>query len=153
MSVYRLAPGHITHAALIAGSSYVVENFAVYGGYQWRVGSDGVVSTYLERTRTPTPRDYALGKPSTSWTFAGRNIAQIDWLVDTYMTDLLVAPVTLMTFRFNSQSASGIARGWVGLQAYMSLQSGQTSEDTTGVNNTWNRDYTVNFIRGTYLTP
>ncbi len=152
MSAYRLQTGHVSAATLVANSANIVSNFPNTGNYNpWIVATDGVVSTYLQRITTPTAKDYGYGLPSTRWLFNVLNRPQVEYLIDTFFAGALTVPVTLMTWRFNNQSASGIARDWVILQATARLISGQTSGDTTNVNDLWYTDFGIEFIRGTYL--
>ncbi len=151
MAEYRLAAGHITASALMADVDYIVENFPTSGGYPWVVGTDGVISTYSLRTQSPAPFDYGNGLPSLRWTFSKLSRGQFEYLMDTVFAGQLSAAVTLMTWRFNNQSATGDARNWVILQAYARIISGQISADTTNTNDYWYKNVSIDFIRGQYL--
>lgn len=151
MSVYRLAAGHITAAALVADNNNIVANFPNTGTpKQWLVQTNGVIATYQRRISTPSAKDYGYGLPSTQWSF-NLNRQQVEYLIDTIFSGALSAPVTLMTWRFNNQSASGIDRNWVILQATARLSFGQTTENTFNLNDVWATDCVLDFIRGTYL--
>ncbi len=152
MSVYRLQSGHVSAATLVANAANIVSSFPnTTAPYKdWRVNTDGIISTYVQRITTPTAKDYGYGMPTTQWAF-NINRTQVEYLIDTFFAGALTAPVTLMTWRFNNQSASGIARNWVILQATARLTFGQTIENTVNLNDTWATNCLITFVRGTYL--
>lgn len=139
----RLAYGHITASALLADDEYILANFPNTGlSNSWMAATDGVVATYQAKTRTPSRKVYALGLPYFDWRFSVLNREQVEYLIDTIFPDGgLSSPVTVMTYRFNNQSASGDARDWCIVQATAEIIGGQTSDTTINVNDLWYQEF------------
>ncbi len=152
MSEYRLAYGTVDYTTLTTTDAYAVSNWPTYNaGRKWMIFTDGVISTYRNRTVAPSGAAYGLGLLRARWDTNATNRAQGEWFLDTYGQGKLVVPVTFMMWRFNNQSATGDGRNWTALTGLMSIDTSQTSENTQGVNDEWYKQFILTFTRCSIL--
>jgi len=146
--LYRLAPGTVSYATLTSTAGYLVSSFPNTGVVNsWSVATNGVIALYRDRVLSPSGVAIGLGGLSLNWDFGILNREQAQYFLDTYAAGALTAAVTLYTWRFNNQSASGNGRNWVALTALMRVDTGKVSEGTDNINDLWYRGFRLNFSR------
>ncbi len=145
MSTYRLAAGTVDYITLTTTDDYIVERFPLLGGMWWSVNTTGVVSVYTQRVKSISQKAFGQGGKTTRWQFDTLSRQQVEWFLDTYAPDALTVPVTLMTWRFNNQSASGSERNWVAYTALMNVESGQADDNTVNAGDYYSREFKLLF--------
>lgn len=153
MSVYRWAFGHVSYTTLTTDATAVVSAFPNTGHPNpWLFQTNGAISRYARRVVTPSLKAYAIGGNDTSWNFQVLNFEQYQWLMDNrFDGGQPSALATIMTYRTNPPSATGISTGWVAMQCTALLETTLTIDSLTNYNDFWLGDVVVRFVRGTLI--